>query len=112
MRTTLRWLVLPLTLTVGCDRSDEPTSPPPSDADAGAYAVTDEVASCCTPGSLRQLPVSAPVELPTFSEDVAEVNPADAIPAPELPEGEGPWRRPLAGGHRFVRLVRAEPTDL
>jgi hypothetical protein len=23
------------------------------------------------------------------------------------PEGEGPWRRPLAGGHRVVRLVRA-----
>ena len=22
-------------------------------------------------------------------------------------DGEGPWRRPLAGGHRFVRLVRA-----
>jgi len=26
----------------------------------------------------------------------------------ELPDGEGPWRRPLAGGHRVVRLVRAE----
>jgi hypothetical protein len=25
----------------------------------------------------------------------------------EAPEGEGPWRRPLAGGHRVVRLVRA-----
>ena len=23
----------------------------------------------------------------------------------ELPEGEGPWRRPLAGGLRVVRLV-------
>jgi hypothetical protein len=23
----------------------------------------------------------------------------------EAPEGEGPWRRPLAGGHRMVRLV-------
>ena len=23
------------------------------------------------------------------------------------PDGEGPWRRPLAGGHRVVRLVRA-----
>ena len=22
------------------------------------------------------------------------------------PEGEGPWRRPLAGGHRLVWLVR------
>jgi hypothetical protein len=26
----------------------------------------------------------------------------------EAPEGEGPWRRPLAGGHRVVRLVRAQ----
>ena len=26
----------------------------------------------------------------------------------ELPEGEGPWRRPLAGGHRLVRLLRVE----
>lgn len=25
----------------------------------------------------------------------------------EAPEGSGPWRRPLAGGHRMVRLVRA-----
>lgn len=25
----------------------------------------------------------------------------------QAPEGEGPWRRPLAGGHRVVRLVRA-----
>ncbi|HEX8085524.1 MAG TPA: hypothetical protein VF529_14625 [Solirubrobacteraceae bacterium] len=30
------------------------------------------------------------------------------LDAPELPDGEGPWRRPLAGGHRFVRLVRTE----
>ncbi len=30
------------------------------------------------------------------------------LDAPEPPEGEGPWRRPLAGGPRFVRLVRAE----
>jgi hypothetical protein len=30
----------------------------------------------------------------------------DAAAPPD--EGEGPWRRPLAGGHRFVRLVRAE----
>ena len=29
------------------------------------------------------------------------------LDASELPEGEGPWRRPLAGGHRVVRLVRA-----
>lgn len=26
----------------------------------------------------------------------------------ELPEGEGPWRRPLAGGIRLVKLVRVE----
>jgi hypothetical protein len=25
----------------------------------------------------------------------------------EAPAGEGPWRRPLAGGHRVVQLVRA-----
>ncbi len=30
------------------------------------------------------------------------------LDAPEAPDGEGPWRRPLAGGHRFVRLVRAD----
>ena len=31
------------------------------------------------------------------------------LDAPEPPDdGEGPWRRPLAGGHRFVRLVRAD----
>ena len=29
------------------------------------------------------------------------------LDASEPPEGEGPWRRPLAGGHRVVRLVRA-----
>jgi hypothetical protein len=26
----------------------------------------------------------------------------------EAPEGEGPWRRPMAGGLRTVRLVRTE----
>ena len=26
----------------------------------------------------------------------------------QAPDGEGPWRRPLAGGHRTVRLVRSE----
>jgi hypothetical protein len=26
----------------------------------------------------------------------------------QAPDGEGPWRRPLAGGHRIVRLVRSE----
>lgn len=30
------------------------------------------------------------------------------LDAQEAPEGEGPWRRPLAGGHRFVKLVRAD----
>lgn len=25
----------------------------------------------------------------------------------EAPDGEGPWRRPLAGGHRVVQLRRA-----
>ena len=30
------------------------------------------------------------------------------LDAAEPPEGEGPWRRPLAGGHRFVRLVRTD----
>ena len=29
------------------------------------------------------------------------------LDAEDLPDGEGPWRRPLAGGHRLVRLVRA-----
>jgi hypothetical protein len=26
----------------------------------------------------------------------------------EAPAGDGPWRRPLAGGHRLVRLVRTQ----
>ena len=26
----------------------------------------------------------------------------------ELPEDTGPWRRPLAGGHREVRLIRID----
>ncbi len=30
------------------------------------------------------------------------------LDAAEPPDGEGPWRRPLAGGHRFVRLVRVD----
>ena len=30
------------------------------------------------------------------------------LDAAEAPEGLGPWRRPLAGGHRSVRLIRAE----
>ena len=27
----------------------------------------------------------------------------------ELPEGEGPWRRPLAGGQRHVSILPAPP---
>ena len=30
------------------------------------------------------------------------------LDAAEAPEGDGPWRRPLAGGHRIVRLVKAD----
>lgn len=30
------------------------------------------------------------------------------LDAAEPPDGDGPWRRPLAGGHRIVRLVRAD----
>ena len=31
------------------------------------------------------------------------------LDAPDPPDdGDGPWRRPLAGGHRFVRLVRTD----
>ena len=30
----------------------------------------------------------------------------DAAEPPD--DGDGPWRRPLAGGHRFVRLVRVD----
>lgn len=26
----------------------------------------------------------------------------------EAPAGSGPWRRPLAGGHRMVRVLRAD----
>ncbi|HEV2813970.1 MAG TPA: hypothetical protein VGW10_12030 [Solirubrobacteraceae bacterium] len=29
------------------------------------------------------------------------------LDAAEPPEGDGPWRRPLAGGHRIVSLVRS-----
>ena len=29
------------------------------------------------------------------------------LDAAEPPDGDGPWRRPLAGGHRIVSLVRA-----
>ncbi len=29
------------------------------------------------------------------------------LDAAEPPQGDGPWRRPLAGGHRIVRLVRS-----
>lgn len=34
------------------------------------------------------------------------------LDAPEAPEGDGPWRRPLAGGQRTVRLVRADARPL
>jgi hypothetical protein len=27
----------------------------------------------------------------------------------DAPSGNGPWRRPLAGGHREVRLMRTAP---
>lgn len=30
------------------------------------------------------------------------------LDAEQAPEGEGPWRRPLAGGRRIVRLVRTD----
>ena len=30
------------------------------------------------------------------------------LDAAEPPEGDGPWRRPLAGGHREVRLIRLD----
>lgn len=29
------------------------------------------------------------------------------LDAAEAPEDDGPWRRPLAGGHRIVRLLPA-----
>jgi hypothetical protein len=28
------------------------------------------------------------------------------LDADEAPDGEGPWRRPRAGGHRVIRLVK------
>lgn len=51
--------------------------------------------------------VGASYTSPPQSLDDARQLAALLLDAPEPPEGEGPWRRPLAGGHRFVRLVRA-----
>jgi hypothetical protein len=34
------------------------------------------------------------------------------LDVPEAPEGEGPWLRPLAGGRRCVRIVRAPPSGI
>ena len=42
---------------------------------------------------------------PPQSLDDARRLAALLLDAAEAPEGEGPWRRPLAGGHRIVRLV-------
>jgi hypothetical protein len=44
---------------------------------------------------------------PPQSLDDARRLAALLLDAAEPPDGEGPWRRPLAGGHRFVRLVEA-----
>ena len=30
----------------------------------------------------------------------------------EPPDDDGPWRRPLAGGHRTVRLIRIERAEV
>jgi hypothetical protein len=52
--------------------------------------------------------VGASYTSPPQSLEAARQLAALLLDASEPPEGEGPWRRPLAGGHRFVRLVRAE----
>ncbi len=53
--------------------------------------------------------VSASYSSPPQSRDDARRLAALLLDAAEPPDdGEGPWRRPLAGGHRFVRLVLAE----
>jgi hypothetical protein len=44
---------------------------------------------------------------PAQSADDARQLAALLLDCEELPEGEGPWRRPLAGGHRLVWLERA-----
>ena len=51
--------------------------------------------------------VGATYTSPPQSLDDARRLAALLLDAAEPPDGgEGPWRRPLAGGHRFVRLVR------
>ena len=42
---------------------------------------------------------------PPQSLDDARRLAALLLDAAEPPPGDGPWRRPLAGGHRIVRLV-------
>ena len=44
---------------------------------------------------------------PPQSLDDARCLAALLLDSAEAPEGEGPWRRPLAGGHRLVLLRRA-----
>jgi hypothetical protein len=43
---------------------------------------------------------------PPQSRDDARRLAALLLDCDEAPDGDGPWRRPLAGGHRVVRLVR------
>ena len=45
---------------------------------------------------------------PPQSLDDARRLAALLLDSDEPPAGDGPWRRPLAGGHRQVRLVRIE----
>jgi hypothetical protein len=45
---------------------------------------------------------------PPQSEEDARRLAALLLDCEETPPGSGPWRRPLAGGHRLVRLVRAD----
>jgi hypothetical protein len=53
--------------------------------------------------------VGASYSSPPQSLDDARRLAALLLDQPAPPdEGEGPWRRPLAGGHRIVRLARAE----
>ena len=45
---------------------------------------------------------------PPQSLDDARRLAALLLDSDEAPAGDGPWRRPLAGGHRVVRLVRVQ----
>ena len=45
---------------------------------------------------------------PPQSLDDARRLAALLLDSDEPPAGDGPWRRPLAGGHRMVRLVRTD----